>query len=304
MKYIINWIICEKHFPNVHDIHLQGCQKTRTIYFQNDMNQNIHVSNLENFKIFIEKHSKNNWNMFFCYKYWKHFLKKLQLFNSNISLILEKFLMNEFKQMKKSFHEWKQLSLFHPNLENILPWFRGFYRLESNISNETIINYTKSLEPLFTQFVNPNDQKQIAFLLHDVMNENFCKLEAAIHSEMDINEIILGMKQQTNHKIDQHFKFIQTKQVDFRLLFLNLFDIHLHIVEIENNTFTLMLQLQVIFSLVFPENVSTLKNEIVCSPEMRVTEMNYDKMVTVHPMLRGSFIDNYCTAEIVKVDCT
>ena len=304
IKYIINWIICEKNFPNPHNIFLQGCSDTRTIYFLMDNNENIHVSNLENFKIFIEKHPEDNWNIGFCYKYLKHLLKKTKLFNHKLSLILEKFLSIEFGHMKQSIHEFKYLCKLNPKLKNIFSWFKGYYILDSKISEETLENFIGSINPLLAQFVNQKDQERVAFILQEIMLENFSRLQTAIHSEMDIDQIILSMKQQTNFNIDQHFKFIQTKDVDFRTLFLNLFDIHLHLIEIENNTFSLMLRLQVILSLAFPENVMNLKNEVVCSSDMLIDEFNYEKMMTIHPILRGSFLHEYCNPRIVKIDET
>lgn len=50
--------------------------------------------------------------------------------------------------MKQSIHEFKYLCKLHPKLRNTVPWFKGYYKLDSKISEETIENFIDSINPL------------------------------------------------------------------------------------------------------------------------------------------------------------
>lgn len=56
--------------------------------------------------------------------------------------------------MKQSIHELKHLCKLHPKLRNTVPWLKGYYKLDSKISEETIENFIDSINPLLAQFVN------------------------------------------------------------------------------------------------------------------------------------------------------
>jgi hypothetical protein len=103
---------------------------------------------LENLKYLSKSTLKITGISVFVKKYLKHLLKKTKLFNHRLSLILEKFLSIEFGHMKQSIHEFKYLCKLHPKLRNTVPWFKGYYKLDSKISEETIENFIDSINPL------------------------------------------------------------------------------------------------------------------------------------------------------------
>jgi hypothetical protein len=293
LYYIFTWILCHQMLPSFHEIMTTAAPGTQTIQCVSDHFSNMHFALLPtDYKVQINPPSIHNWNNKELFYYLKKLIKKLQENSPNIAKVLQLFVKKEFSMIKKSQRHFRKLKELFPDASIHLPWFEGFYIMEKHFDQTKYERFCQTLKPL-TQQIDKN-QNLLSNIIYTSIRTHMEELQHAIHHEDAMTNVVFKIKQKIHFDLDNTFQFVQTKEVDFREMILHFYDFYLDLEEIENKTFSFVVKLQVLFSMLVRETHSFEKKVIVETNGTPVETIDFSEMCKVHPILRSSMMSDFC----------
>lgn len=294
LYFLFTWILCHQQIPSFHDVHIVATPGTQTVQCSTDHFHNMHFAVLpSDYNVRISPDSDfMKWNNKDLFNYLRKLIKKLEQNYPNIVRVLQLFLKNEFSMMKKSQKHFRKLKEKCPDASTYLPWFEGFFIMESSLDTTKYERFRGALKPLAQQI--EKNQVVLSNIIYTSIRAHMEDLQHAIHHDTAMAEVVLQIKKQIHFELNKSFNFVQTKDVDFRELILHFYDMYLDFEEIENRTLSFVVKLQVLFSLLPQERSPTHKKINVEANGTAVESLDFSEMCKIHPFLRSSMMSDFC----------
>lgn len=294
LYYLFTWILCHQQIPSFHDVQIVATPGRQTVQCASDHFDNIHFAVLpSDYNVRINPDPDvRKWNNKDLFHYLRKLIKKLEQNYPNIVRVLRLFLQNEFSMMKKSQKHFRKLKQDYPDVSTYLPWFEGFFIIENDFDNTKYERFREALKPL-TQQIEKN-QVALSNIIYTSIRAHMDDLHNAVHHDTDMADVILQIKKHIHFELNTTFHFVQTKDVDFRELILHFYDMYLDFEEIENQTLSFVVKLQVLFSLLPQEKNRPQKKINVETNGTAVESLDFSEMCKIHPFLRSTMTSDFC----------
>ncbi len=211
-------------------------------------------------------------------------IKLLKLYPSIQKVIFQFYRQEIDTYFEKSCTQMKDFKRFHPHFEDemIETWFYMRRECTEDVKN-MLSGHIEALQIIYKQISSSDIKKKIAKDIFSIVELYSSVIEKSLDDPKKCSTTVADFKKEVNKTINNHVNFVKTDSINFKVWLFSLYQFILSCDTIVFDVAKSLMRLNMILYFSFPVDGVMGFSKI----HVNNKKISHDKMITVHPFMRG-----------------